>query len=56
MANLQFPARLPTEIKDWLQQQSNLNGSSMNSEIIRAIRERMDRIGDRKDSNERASA
>lgn len=39
MATLQFPARLPAEVKDWLQQQSDLNGSSMNSEIIRAIRE-----------------
>ena len=35
--------RLPPEIKLWLTKQSNRNGSSQNSEIIRAIRERMDR-------------
>lgn len=56
MANLQFPARLPLEVKDWLRHQSDINGSSINSEIIRAIRERMDRIGDGSDRNERASA
>jgi len=35
--------RLPPEVKLWLSKQSKRNGSSQNSEIIRAIRERMDR-------------
>lgn len=48
--------RIPTDLKDFLQQEVDRNGSTQNSEIIRAIRERMDRIGHRNESNERASA
>lgn len=48
--------RFPQDIKTWLQAQAELHGSSQNSEAIRAIRERMDRIGHQSDSNERASA
>lgn len=33
--------RLPPYLKDWIEEQSELNGSSKNSEIVRAIRERM---------------
>lgn len=35
--------RLPPDLKLWLNKQANKNGSSQNSEIIRALRERMDR-------------
>lgn len=35
--------RLPAEIKLWLNKQAKRNGSSQNSEIIRSLRERMDR-------------
>jgi hypothetical protein len=35
--------RLPPDLKLWLHKQSAKNASSQNSEIIRAIRERMDR-------------
>lgn len=38
-----FFVRLPPDAKLWLVKQANKNGSSQNSEIIRAIRERMDR-------------
>lgn len=48
--------RLPQDVKAWLQAQAELHGSSQNSEAIRAIRERMDRIGERSDDNERAPA
>jgi hypothetical protein len=34
--------RLPTDLKDWIAAQAAVNVSSQNSEIIRAIRERMD--------------
>lgn len=44
MTTFQFPARLPADVKDWLQQQASLHGSSMNSEVIRALRERMVRV------------
>ena len=36
--------RIPTDLKDFLQQEVERNGSTQNSEIIRAIRERMDRL------------
>lgn len=35
--------RLPPELKLWLNKQAKRNGSSQNSEIVRALRERMDR-------------
>lgn len=35
--------RLPKEVKDWLTQEAARNGSSQNSEVIRSIRERMER-------------
>lgn len=41
---IQFPVRLPPEVKAWLSDQASRNGSSQNSEVVRAIRERMDRI------------
>lgn len=35
--------RLPQDLKAWIAAQAELNGSSQNSEVIRAIRERMER-------------
>ena len=35
--------RLPPDLKDWIATQASMNTSSQNSEIIRAIRERMER-------------
>jgi len=35
--------RLPPDIKDWIAAQAAANASSQNSEIIRAIRERIER-------------
>ena len=42
-ANVQFQMRLPREMKDWIAAQAAANVSSQNSEIIRSIRERMER-------------
>ena len=39
----QVPVRLPADVKAWLIEQAKRNGSSQNSEVIRAVRERMDR-------------
>lgn len=39
----QFQMRLPHDLKDWIAEQAEANLSSQNSEIIRAIRERMER-------------
>lgn len=36
--------RLPLEAKSFVESEARRNGSSQNSEIIRAIRERMDRM------------
>lgn len=36
--------RLPHDIKAFVAQQADRNGNSQNSEIIRAVRERMDRV------------
>lgn len=36
--------RLPPDLKDWLQAEAARNISSQNSEVVRAIRERKDRI------------
>jgi hypothetical protein len=40
--------RVPVEIHTWLRAQSRRNASSQNSEIVRAVRERMDREKPRK--------
>lgn len=35
--------RLPNDLKDWLAQEAERNGSSQNSEVIRALRAAMAR-------------
>jgi hypothetical protein len=39
--------RLPKEVKAWLKEQASIHSSSETSEIIRAVRERMERIDQR---------
>ena len=39
-----FPLRLPADVKAWLIEQAARNASSQNSEIVRAVRERMERV------------
>jgi predicted transcriptional regulator len=39
----QIAIRLPTELKDWLDHQARINGSSRTWEIVRSIRERIER-------------
>ena len=43
METKQLQLRLPIELKDWIAAQAAANACSQNSEIIRAIRERMER-------------
>lgn len=43
----QMVLRLPIELKAFIAEQSSLNGSSQNSEVIRAIRERKERVSAR---------
>lgn len=40
----QMVIRLPLDIKAWLESEADKNFSSKNSEIVRAIRERMDHL------------
>jgi Arc/MetJ-type ribon-helix-helix transcriptional regulator len=40
--------RLPQELKSWLAQQAQRNASSQSSEIVRAVRERMERTSGKK--------
>ena len=49
MSTRRFPkilVRLPTDVKTWVSVQAELNASSQTSEIVRALRERMDRNHD----------
>ncbi len=39
-----YVARFPDGMRPWLAEQATINASSINSEIVRAVRERMDRI------------
>lgn len=39
-----FVLRLPPEITSWLKAQAEHHSSSMNSEIVRALRERIARV------------
>lgn len=38
-----FGLRLPPTLKTWLKRQSRQNFTSLNSEIVRCVRERMER-------------
>ena len=40
-----FMLRLPPDVRAWIAAQAEANACSQNSEIVRAIRERMERRG-----------
>lgn len=41
----QLPVRVPADVKAWVEEQAQLNGSSQNSEVIRALRAAMAKQG-----------
>jgi len=43
-SDAQMKIRLPAECKAWIEEQAERNGASLNSEIVRAVRDRMDRM------------
>ena len=43
MSGIQTLVRLPADLKAWVVTEAKRNGSSVNSEVIRAIRERVER-------------
>lgn len=40
----QFALRLPTDVSRWLREEAEINACSQNSEVVRALRERMIRV------------
>jgi hypothetical protein len=44
MQRFELKVRLPRDVKDWLVEQVAENASSQTSEIVRAVRERMQRV------------
>jgi hypothetical protein len=40
----QMQLRLPRDLKSWIASQAAMNANSQNSEVVRAIRERMERV------------
>ena len=40
----QIALRLPQDLKDWVAAEAQRNASSQNSEIVRALRERQERV------------
>jgi Arc/MetJ-type ribon-helix-helix transcriptional regulator len=44
MNKIQIGIRFPEDVKRFIDEQAELNGCSRNSEVIRAIRERMNRL------------
>lgn len=44
MAQAHTSLRLPVDVKRFVEAEAEKNGSSQNSEIIRAVRERMGRV------------
>ncbi|PTQ72732.1 Arc family DNA-binding protein [Celeribacter persicus] len=45
---IQLPIRFPLDVKAWIEAQADKNGSSQNSEVIRAVRDRMAKIEEQK--------
>lgn len=43
MGGIQTPVRLPPDLKAWVQTEAKRNCSSINSEVVRAIRDRFER-------------
>lgn len=41
---IKLMVRLPADVKSFLQHQAAVNANSQNSEIIRSVRERMERL------------
>lgn len=39
--------RLPEDVKAWIEEQANYHQSNQTSEIVRALRERMERVSPR---------
>lgn len=40
----QIALRLPQDLKDWVAAEAQRNASSQNSEVVRALRERQERL------------
>ncbi|WP_422399052.1 Arc family DNA-binding protein [Xenorhabdus griffiniae] len=46
-----YPLRMPPEVREWYEEESNRNDRSLNAEIVKILRDRMNRaIGQRKNA------
>ncbi|NHB94820.1 MULTISPECIES: Arc family DNA-binding protein [Photorhabdus] len=44
-----YPLRMPQEIREWYEEESDKSGRSLNAEIVKILKDRMNRvIGQRK--------
>lgn len=48
----QLKVRLPPDLKAFVAREAQANGASQNSEVVRALRERMDRLAVEKTASE----
>jgi len=56
MTRIQIGIRFPLDVKEFIDEQAERNCCSANSEVIRAIREKMDRVTLRQASQTREAA
>ncbi|WP_446469408.1 Arc family DNA-binding protein [Xenorhabdus stockiae] len=46
-----YPLRMPDEVREWYEEESNNNGRSLNAEIVKILKDRMNRArGQRKNA------
>ncbi|MDE9447546.1 Arc family DNA-binding protein [Xenorhabdus bovienii] len=46
-----YPLRMPPELREWYEEESNESGRSLNAEIVKILKDRMNRvIGQRKNA------
>ncbi|WP_422824082.1 Arc family DNA-binding protein [Xenorhabdus entomophaga] len=46
-----YPLRMPSEVREWYEEESDRSGRSLNAEIVKILKDRMNRvIGQRKNA------
>ncbi|OKP01257.1 hypothetical protein Xentx_03430 [Xenorhabdus thuongxuanensis] len=46
-----YPLRMPLEVREWYEEESNKSGRSLNAEIVKILKDRMNRArGQRKNA------
>ncbi|WP_084728549.1 Arc family DNA-binding protein [Xenorhabdus khoisanae] len=48
---LPYPLRMPPEVREWYEEESGKSGRSLNAEIVKILKDRMNRVmGQRKNA------